>query len=254
MQKFVLMVGILGTLVFGALLILSYASPVTLEAWARVAVEREIEERTTSAVHSLDQSALLRATEKIVGSNNREIQSAREALSALPARVAAVTTEMLNPECPCRVRAQELYRESLGAKVGALVSANERLSRLIQSKYAEVTQALLREFRIFVGANALVFACLGFVAVVRRKAGPQLILPSIVLLGAGMVVAYRYLFAQNWPQTVLLGNYVGLWYFPYLGIAVAFLSDVMFNRARVTTWLANRLLDVLGSAVTVSPC
>ena len=254
MRSTVLTISVIGTLAFTALLLLSYLSPVTLEAWARIAIEHEIEKRASAALRSLDQSALTRAAEKAIGSNNREIQRAKDLLAELPARVASVTGEMLDPKCPCRVRAIELYKAFLGSRVSALTSTNERLTQLVQSKYVEVSQALLREFRIFTGANALVFACLGVVALFRRKASLQLVLPAIILLVAGAAVGYLYLFTQNWPQTVLLGEYVGLWYFPYLGLAVAFLSDVVFNRARVTTWLVNRVLDIVGSAVSAVPC
>jgi hypothetical protein len=250
----VLTISVVGVLAFAALFVLSYASPVTLEAWARVAIQHEIEKRASAVLQSLDQSALVRAAEKALGANNREIERTREALAELPARVARISAEMLDPKCPCRARAAELYKGSLAAKVARLTSVNERLTQLVQSKYAEVSQALLREFRIFTAANALVFACLGLVALFRRKAGLQLVLPAMVLLVAGVAVAYLYLFTQNWPQTVLLGDYVGLWYFPYLGLAVAFLSDIAFNRARVTTWLVNRMLEAVGSAATAVPC
>lgn len=247
-------VSIVGTLAFLALLALSFVSPVTLEAWARAAVEHEIERRVAATVRSIDEATLIRAAERALDSNNHEIRRATEALAELPALVAGVTDEMLNPECPCRAKARELYRSGLGSRIAALASANERLTQLIQTRYAEVSQALLREFRIFTGANALVFAGLGLVALARPKANVQLVSPSIVLLGAGTLVAYLYLFAQNWPQTILLSDYVGLWYFPYLGIALAFLCDVMFNRARVTTWLVNCALKAVGSAFSVVPC
>src|SRR5262245_46341654 len=161
---------------------------------------------------------------------------------------------MLDPECACRQRARELMRERLSERVSILNASNERLTSLIQAKYAEVTHDLLREVRIFSAANALVFACLGIVALVRRKAGLQLLAPAFVLVAAAILVACLYLFTQNWLQTVLLGQYVGLWYFPYLGLGVGFLGDVVFNRGRITTTIVNAVSSVLGSAASATPC
>jgi hypothetical protein len=89
---------------------------------------------------------------------------------------------------------------------------------------------------------------------VRKKATLQLALPAAVLVVAATVVAALYLFNQNWLHTVLYGDYVGLWYVAYLGLAIAGLADVVFNRARVTTRVVNRLLDFVGSALQAVPC
>jgi hypothetical protein len=63
-----------------------------------------------------------------------------------------------------------------------------------------------------------------------------------------------YLFEQNWFHTILFNDYVGFGYFAYLGVAVAFLADIAFNRARVTTDLINAVLNAVGSAVQALPC
>ena len=254
MRRVVLIVAALGTLLFGGLLVLSYASPITLESWARLAVQHEIEARVAARTGALSQSALVRAAESAVGANNRELLAAKEALAALPAKVASVAGQMLDPECPCRLRAREFLREHLAGKVSFLNASNERLTSLIQSKYVEVAESLLREFRIFCAANALVFVFLGVVAFVKRQAGIQLLAPAFVLVVSAVVVACLYLFTQNWLQTVLLGQYVGFWYFPYLGLAVASLGDVLFNRARVTSAIVNAALSAVGGVASAVPC
>jgi hypothetical protein len=124
----------------------------------------------------------------------------------------------------------------------------------IRTKYMETAEALTREFRIFTGANAAMFALLGLTTRWRKRAGAQLLLPAAVLIGAAAVVGGLYLFSQNWLHTVVFAEYVGLGYFAYLALAVALLADIAFNRARVTTEIVNAILNVLGSAVTVVPC
>ena len=89
---------------------------------------------------------------------------------------------------------------------------------------------------------------------VRQRAALQLALPAVVLAGAVVITTTLYLFNQNWLHTVLFSQYVGLGYVAYLGLAVAFLADIVFNRARVTTELVNIVLQALGSAIKAVPC
>jgi hypothetical protein len=112
----------------------------------------------------------------------------------------------------------------------------------------------MREFRIFTSANAIVFALLGITALIRRKAGMQLVLPAVVLVGAAVIVAGFYLFNQDWFHTILFNDYVGFGYFAYLGVAVAFLADIAFNHARVTTQLVNGFFSAIGAAFSAVPC
>ena len=254
MAKPVLVIALLGALVFGVILLLSYASPITFESWARSAIQSEIERRLTAQAESLSQSSRLRAAERAVRANNRELAAVEEALAALPAKVANVAGQMLDPDCICRQRAREAMRDGLTGRATILTANNERLIALIESKYAEVAHALLREIRIFSAANALVFLILAAVAGFGRRAGLQLLAPAFVLVGAAVVVACSYLFTQNWLQTILLGNYVGFWYFPYLGAASALLADVAFNRARVTTMLVNGVVSAVGGVASAVPC
>lgn len=254
MTRAVLIVAVLGSLAFGALFALSYASPITLESWARLAIQSEIERRLTSEIQALSQSSLVRAAERAVGANNRELAATQELLAKLPAEVATVSGRMLQPECSCRQRLREAVRGSLMERVSILNAANERLVALIESKYAEVANALLIEVRIFSAANALVFVALGVLGIAKRRAGLQLLAPAGVLGGAAVVVACLYVFGQNWLQTVLLDDYVGFWYFPYLAAAVGLLADVAFNRARLTTTVVNGFISVVGGVASAVPC
>lgn len=254
MARAVLIVAVLGSLAFGALFALSYASPITLESWARRAIQGEIERRLTSETQALSRSSLVRAAERAVGANSRELAETQEFLARLPAKVAAVSSRMLDPECPCRQRLREAVRGGVIGRVTVLNAESERLVALIESKYAEVAHALLNEVRIFSAANSLIFVALGVLAVVKRRAGLQLLAPAAVLVGAAAVVACLYVFSQNWLQTVLLGSYVGFWYFPYLAVAVGLLADVAFNRARVTTRVVNGVSSVVGGVASAAPC
>jgi uncharacterized membrane protein (GlpM family) len=117
-----------------------------------------------------------------------------------------------------------------------------------------VAASVTREFRIFTGANTLAFATLGLLAMLRRRAGMQLLVPATILLGATLVVGASYVFGQDWLHAIVFGDYIGLAYFAYLGGVAAFFADVALNRARISTELLNGVLHMAGSGLHVVPC
>ena len=118
----------------------------------------------------------------------------------------------------------------------------------------KTAQALTREFRIFTGANAALFMLLALTTLARRRATLQLALPALVLIGAAGIVAFFYLFSQDWLHAIVFADYVGLGYFVYLAICIALLADILLNHARFTTRAVNLSLDAIGSAAHVLPC
>lgn len=248
MRKLILSVCALGILICTSLLLLSWLAPLQVERWARTAIEHEVQSKVEARWQSLEKPALVRAAEQQLRQHADEIAQARRALVELAVR------EMQDPDCPCRRKLRELERSGWEGRIERLGTLNDKLRQFAQVKYAEVSAALLRELRIFAGCNAAVFALLGVVAFVRRRATLQLLAPTVVLLGAAALVAYAYLFSQNWLQTILLSDYVGWTYAPWLGLAIAAMADVVWNRARICSRLVNLVANVLGSALHAVPC
>jgi hypothetical protein len=251
MRIFVGIVSILGVLVFGAAFVASYVNPTFVESIGREVVRREVEHRVDEKIASLENTRIVSLAERMLGRNKMDIAKTRQLIEGgLPQKIAAVIAEMRNANCPCRNKIERTVVGFFNSHVDELKSLDERLTELIRSKYLDVAAALTREFRIFTGANAIVFALLGLTVLLRKQATVQLILPTIVLLGAASIVGYLYLFQQNWLHTIVFGDYVGLAYFGYLGVAVLFLADIAFNRARVIA----TLFGGVAGAVPVLPC
>lgn len=248
MRTLILAASALGFALCAGLLLLSFVAPLQVERWARAAIEHDVQRKVDARWQSLQKPALLRSAEQRARQHTDEIAQARRELVALAVR------EMLDPDCPCRRAMRAAERAGLGERIEQLGELKEKLHRFAQAKYAEVAAALLRELRIFSACNAAVFALLGSVAFVRRRATLQLLAPTVVLLGAAAVVACGYLFSQNWLQTILLSDYVGWTYAPWLGLAIAAMADVVWNRARICTRLINLTANVLGSAIQAVPC
>ncbi len=248
MRAFLLLVAATGTLLFGALLVLSVASPLTIERWARAAIEREVEVRVGGELHALDRTALIRRAQALIEKHKRESAFDRVLFAALHDQVERVVARMQDPDCECRRRLLKFIDETADQNIRGLAAANAHLASLIETRYAQVSQALVREVRVFSAANALVFVLLGLLASFRRSAGRPLLVPALVLLVGVSVTGYFYLFRQDWLQTILLGDYVGWWYFGYLGLVLAFLADIAMNKARVTATLAGGIASGLPPA------
>jgi hypothetical protein len=244
-----------GTFAFGSAWLYSFIDPLFAESIARDIVRTEVEGRVEARLEELQGSDLAAIAVRVSGRNASEIAELRHRLAAeVPRQVAAVAARMLDADCACRRKIEARVTDGFAGRIADLASINERLAALIRTQYLEVASALTREFRIFTGANALLFALLGALAVFRGRAGMQLLVPAAILVASAIVVGAAYLFGQDWLHTIVFGDYVGFAYFAYLGVAVALLADIALNRARVTTELLNGLFHLIGSALQAVPC
>ena len=256
MRTFALIVSALGALLFGGLLLLTYVSPLTLERAAREVVRMEVERRVGEKIDVLTESRIVGLAEKALKQTDADIAAAKESIRRdVPARVAGVVADMLKADCECRRRMVERARTQESERLGALTRVRERLTSLIESAYGTVRDELLRELRIVSGSNAVAFALLGVVTLVRKRATWHLLLPLLVLVGAVLITGAVYLLNQNWLHTIVFGEYVGWGYSAYLGTVAAFLSDLAFNRGRVTTRVINEVIRAIPSGIgSISPC
>ena len=254
-RRFALVIAVLGTLFFGAAFLLSLAKPIWVEQTARNLIRLEVETRLHEKIKSLDNSALAQKAAALTKGYVDEVALTKRLLTQrLPARVAEMMGEMQNLDCECRKKIEDRVRSGLEWRIATAAEAHERLTHLIRTQYMDTAHKLVREFRIFTGTNAAVFALLLVAALIRPKASLQLLPAALVLLAAAGVTGYFYLFQQNWLHTLLFNDYVGMGYVGYLSGVMALLSDLIFNRARVTTTVMNAALEATGSAVHLVPC
>lgn len=243
-------VSVVGTLFFGTILATVLLNPLWVEQKAREAIRVEVESRvkeklTTSGNEHIERLAG-KAAERLGAERLQALQQIRD---GLPQRVARVVADMANADCECRRRIEAATVESFKRAVVNIASRESALTNLIRAKYQDTVEKLLREIAILSGANALVFALLGLAVVLRPGANIHLVPTAFVLVLSAGVVGYLYLFQQDWLNTILFANYVGLAYFAYLGVAFALLCDVFFNRARFIVGVLNSL-----GSITLSPC
>jgi hypothetical protein len=240
-----LLIALAGSLLFGGLFAVSVAQPAWVEHSARALIRMQVEKKTGEKIAALDARFLEGRARVLLQGREHEIAAARKALSdGLPARVAAIAAEMGIPECECRKR----HTEGLALRIGSLQQMQAQLTQLIRTQYLDTARQLLRELRIFSGANALAFALLGLAALLRTGARLQLLPAAATLLLATTAASIAYVFGQDWLTTIVFGHYVGWALLGYIVLVYAWLCDLLFNRARVSA----RLLSGMGGSV--SPC
>ncbi len=148
----------------------------------------------------------------------------------------------------------QTLRRGFEFDIALLQAANDRVVAFIQATYMQVVAELKRDIRVFTGSNAGVFLLLLLVSFLRPEAIAHLFVPAALLVVVTLICAYFYVFEQNWLLTIIYGDYLGFAYLAYLGVVFLFLCDIVLNRGRVTTKIANAILDAAGSVVTLSPC
>lgn len=242
-----LVLSVLGSLLFGGLLLVSVLQPTWIEHTARELIRQHIEKTTGEKLRALDTRFLTGRAQLLWQGKQQEIDAARKALSTgLPARVAAIAAEMGIPACECRQRREE----RLQLEIGTAQQMQGQLDALIRTAYLDTADKLLRELRIFSAANALAFALLGLAALRRHGADAVALVPAAAtLLAATLVSSAVYLWGQNWLHTIVFGSYVGWGQLAYIAVVYAGLCDLLFNRARISRHLCHGL-----GSITVSPC
>lgn len=175
-RTLVLFIALAGGLFFGALLPVSLARPAWVEQTARTMIRAQIEKKTGEQIAALDARFLDGKARALLREGEREIAAARKALTdGLPARVAAIAAEMGIPDCEYRKRHAE--RATAAGQPAADAGAALRP----HPHAVDTADQLLRELRIFSGANALAFALLG-VAALRRPGHRLQLLPATATL------------------------------------------------------------------------
>lgn len=254
-RRTALVIGMTGLVFFALAFLASIANPGFVEQVAKSVIRYEVEKRVQEKVGAIDSHFLTKQAGIFAKARSAEIAEAKRQLAQqLPARVAEIIGEMQDLDCECRKKIETNIREGFEWQIASASAAQERLATLIRSNYMDIANQLTREFRIFTGTNAIVFALLLVAVFVKRQAGLHLLPAALVLLLAASLTAYLYLFNQNWLHTLVFSDFVGLAYLAYLGGVFAFLCDIIFNRARVTVEVLNALLNAVGSAVQVVPC
>lgn len=236
MRTWLVLFAAIAAALFGGLFALSWLSPITVEHMAREAIRYEMHRRVDVQMQRLDDSALVDAAKQHLPGLDARIKRGQALLNGrLDTLLDQAFARMQNPSCECRRQMRETARALAEADAASAVTTRDKLLEMIQTKYAQTAQQLMREFRIFTGGNAALFMLLAATAWSRRVP-PRALIPAALTLCASLALCvFMYLFGQNWIHTLVFGQYVGYAYLLWLLLSALWFADLFANRARVST-------------------
>ncbi|UXM94941.1 hypothetical protein N5853_12755 [Bartonella sp. HY329] len=255
MRKISYVMSISGSLVFLIVFLASFTMPFLIESWGKGLIVAEVQSRVETSVKRAFDSKVNNYVARRTNLNEARIAAIDKLLkTTLPTKVQEISARMRDPSCTCRAIFNRLKTKSLITERFNLQNINEKLTNVIEVKYAEVTSGLIKEARIFSSANLLVFLALGLITWWRPKANIHLVLPIIILLGSALLVGYFYLFQQDWMHSIIFNDFVGFAYYAYLSIAIFWLIDIVLWHGFITRLIIELITSVFNHAVSVLLC
>jgi hypothetical protein len=252
--------GVAGAALFGFFFVLTFSTPQWVERFAVDFIETHAREKVESSIERWKpvwrEGVAGRVAEALDREKQAEIEQLKQQFkNGIRETWATALAEIRDLDCECREKILDLLETGTAGHLLSLEAGSERLTAFIQSSYMEVATELKRDIRIFTATNAGAFILLLLVSLLKPQAVRHLFVPGLLLVVATVVCTYGYIFEQNWLLTVIYGSYLGYAYAAYLGVVFLFLCDIVLNRGRVTTRLANGVLDTFGGAVaSLTPC
>ncbi|WP_345973377.1 hypothetical protein [Sulfurimonas diazotrophicus] len=263
MKKYLLRgFGLLGVLFFVPLFFFTFADPQAIEQSGKGFIEWKLQREADAKIDAIAWPKS-RRLEMMLGSKAQVLTQQADAKLALykemlrhdlPALMAEQLSKVRDLDCACREKWEERLRGYIRFEIANAETAKAKLADFMQAKYMQIVVELTKDVRIFLGVNALVFLLLFLVSFLKPRATTHLFLPGMLLLVSSAVCSYFYLLEQNWFYTILYNDYTGFGFLAYLLVVFAFLCDIAFNKARVTTEVINAVGNAIGSGFGVAPC
>ena len=238
---------------------LTFKTPEWVEQVAFDYIEHEVTAQIDEQIDSIqppaEKGTLSRFASALYQKNEAEIQQRRESLRRnAHERTATAVADIRNLDCECRAMWAAWLKQEEKARIRLLGKNNAALDQFIFATYANVTDDLKRDIRIFTGTNTLIFLLLLAITVLKPQASLHLFVPGLLLGASTAICSFFYIFEQNWLLTIIHSDYLGFTYFAYLGLVFCFLCDIALNKARITTRIINTMLNAVGSVGGVLPC
>ncbi len=248
-------IGCIGLFLFGLCFILTFSAPGTFEESAKEFVKQQIEKEIKEKYQEVKASSFVGKVSALVNQFGYHEQQLREAIeNGLPEKIGNVLARMCGYDCEKKKSVIQSIKNTYLEQISNYDSAQERLKEIIKNKYLTIFGNLKSDLRIFLGSNTLVFSLLLLISALKPRAFVQLSIPGILLFIATIVSVALYVFGQDWFYTLVYNDFMGWGYLAYIGVIFCSLTDIVFNKARVTTEVVNFYFNLIGSAISASPC
>lgn len=254
--------GLLGIILFAPLFTLTFLDPQLIEKSASSFVKWKLQSEVNDKIDAVELPAAsafeLRLGERVQQERAQlesRLEQAKAQLKAdTPALVAEQIAKLRDLSCECREKWEERLRDSLISNINSLEIAKAKVVDFSHAKYMQIVTQLTLDVRIFLGSNLAVFLLLFLASMLKPAALKHLFLPAGLMLVSTLICSYFYLFEQNWFYTIIYNDYTGYGFVAYLTLVFAILSDIVLNKARITTEIINGIASAMGQAASLSPC
>lgn len=264
MQKYVLrLVGVLGSILFIPLFILTFINPQWVEKSGQAFIEWKLNNETHAKINSIALPKPTKFESLLAGKSKALRVKAQNRLAVIkdqlkkdaPSLFADQLAKLRKLDCECRKLWENKVKTSLEMEIYSLQAIQAKIITFTQMKYMEIVTKLTIDIRIFLGTNGFIFMFLLLLSFVKPQAVKHLFLPCGLLCISTLICSYFYLFEQNWFYTIIYNDYTGFSFITYLGMVFALLCDIAFNKAKVTTKIINGIMEGIGHSLTaLAPC
>ena len=250
----------LSVIIYGIAFVYSFTSPQTIEKNARSFIKEQVSQKTHEKIDTIGQkhkdNKLVKLSAKLFKKKKEKLKLYKDALKyKVDEKLAMVMAKMLDLNCVCRQKYKGMMHNFIITKISNLKTAIKTLEAFMTQKYMYVVENIIKDFRIFLGSSFVVLLIMLLLLFSKPQVSIQINMLAVLMLLSTVVSSYFYIFKQNWFYTIIYNDFVGFAYLMYLGIIFLFLCDIIFNKARITTEVANVILNAIGSSLTaVSSC
>lgn len=228
---------------FGVLLLRPDVAERELRSAVVVLLKREMSDRFGGELTALGAAQALQR-------DLRDRVGAAEKLVADPLLdvLALALSDLCHYECGGPAELTSNLRTQLRGRIAKLESAIARIRAWAESRFTDFIRELVTELRVFTGTNFLL-PLLAFLAAIRTPSNRNAQVFAALLLSSTLLASYCYLANQNWLMNLVFSDYVGWAYSAWVASLLAFLSDLVFLRGRVTNALTSAV-GAMFAAVT----
>lgn len=254
-RRFLIIVSLLGIIIFSLGLAVTFASQETVERSAQSFIQHQISKEMQSIGNEASSSSYveqLKEFERIFEDESAQVK--KYLANNLDQKIADAIAALCSLDCDKRENIRQSIRSGLEARLERVGVSLDTVQSFIQGRYTAILEQLRYDLRIFLMTNIVMFACVAFAMLIKRRACIQLFVPAGLLTVSTVLSICLYVFGQNWFYTLLYEDFWGYTYSVYAGLIFLSLLDVVINRARVTSFIINAITSVLGSALSVVPC
>lgn len=249
LKSILLIISLLGCVLFSALFGMTYGVPQGVERagqeFIKAQVEKEFSERSNEFSNKIIGDEYTDKLKYLKKRYQKDIDKTQAQLDAkVPEMIATVIASMCRLDCDAKQKWTDTIKAGYEDRLGKLGLSSERMSDFIKGKYIETLEGLKLDLRIFLGSNAVLFAFVLLISIVKSRAIRHLYLPAGLLLISTFISIAIYIFGQNWFFTILYNDFMGFGYLIYVGVIFAFLADIAFNKGRVVTTILNGIGNI----------